>query len=157
MLCFILNPFVLSCVSIDFDSDQQIDQQISQYNVYETIDPPINGYDSEFDDEGEDTTGSESYSITDDERKRQNHLNEFIATENAYVVDMAIVIDVSCLSVGVEDHKVISFSNDQQVFQKPLKARNCITDAESDAIFVNWSRLVRCNQKSLKYSLFTSC
>ncbi|XP_054165582.1 intersectin-1-like isoform X2 [Oppia nitens] len=106
-------------------------QQNEEINIYETIEGDIDyDFDSDFDDEDEDETNhTKSYSITDDERKRQNHLNEFISTENAYVIDMGIVIDV---------------------FQKPLRANNCITDAESDAIFVNWPKLVKCNKRFLK-------
>lgn len=51
-------------------------------------------YFTDDEDNEEEITESE-YSITDDERKRQNHINEFIATEKAYVRDMEIVIDVS--------------------------------------------------------------
>ncbi|CAG2109286.1 unnamed protein product, partial [Medioppia subpectinata] len=116
-------------VEIYREQSQGIDEQISEYE-YNSTDVHSNGFNSDFDDDDdeEDTTGSE-YSITDDERKRQNHINEFISSENAYVVDMAIVIDV---------------------FQKPLKAKNCLTDAESESIFVNWPKLVKCNQKFLK-------
>ena len=92
-----------SCFGNDFTSDEQIDYQFNQINnIYEECIPPNNGFpdggdhqypDEEFED---DTTESESvYSITDDERKRQNHINEFIATEKAYVRDMEIVVDVS--------------------------------------------------------------
>ena len=89
------------CLS-QLTSDEDLDYQNNDNNVYEQI-HENNGYfhefDPEFDDFEEEVTTESEYSITDDERKRQNHINEFIATEKAYVRDMEVVIDVS------PDHK----------------------------------------------------
>jgi hypothetical protein len=92
------------------------DEEIDEYNNgYEEIDP-INYEEEEFEVEDHEfdvedhefdvedhefeveEEEEEPFSISDEERKRQNLINEFIATEKAYIRDMEIVIDVSFMT-----------------------------------------------------------
>ena len=90
-----LNYLNCFCVlGYKFASDQEIITTGNDYNPYVPEQEDNNGWQKgEFSDD--ETSTETEYSITDDERKRQNHINEFITSERAYVRDMEIVIDVS--------------------------------------------------------------
>ncbi len=81
------------------DHEFQVEDHESQVEDHE-----FQVEDHEFDVEEE-----ESFSISDEERKRQNLINEFIATEKGYIRDMEIVIDVSFMN------KIESFFDLSQV------------------------------------------
>uniref|UniRef100_A0AAV2KEG3 Uncharacterized protein n=2 Tax=Knipowitschia caucasica TaxID=637954 RepID=A0AAV2KEG3_KNICA len=62
------------------------------------------------------------------ERKRQGYIHELIQTEETYVEDLELVLDV---------------------FHKPMSESGRLTEDEMAAIFVNWRELIMCNTKLL--------
>ncbi|XP_049819968.1 intersectin-1 isoform X3 [Aethina tumida] len=68
-------------------------------------------------------------SITQEDKKRSESINEFINTERAYVKDMSVV------------HKV---------FERPLRESGIVKKREADEIFVNWQDILQCNKNFLK-------
>ncbi|XP_039981533.1 intersectin-2a isoform X2 [Xiphias gladius] len=67
--------------------------------------------------------------MTPQERKRQGYIHELIQTEETYVEDLELVLEV---------------------FHKPMSESGRLTEAEMVAIFVNWRELIMCNTKLLK-------
>nr|XP_008513524.1 PREDICTED: intersectin-2 isoform X5 [Equus przewalskii] len=63
------------------------------------------------------------------ERKRQGYLHELIQTEERYVDDLQLVVEV---------------------FQKPMMDSGVLTEGEMALIFVNWKELIMSNTKLLK-------
>ncbi|XP_077409636.1 intersectin-2-like isoform X2 [Vanacampus margaritifer] len=63
------------------------------------------------------------------ERKRQGYIHELIHTEETYVNDLELVLEV---------------------FYKPMTESGRLTEAEMAVIFVNWRELIMCNSKLLK-------
>uniref|UniRef100_A0A3Q3M8N3 Intersectin 2a n=1 Tax=Mastacembelus armatus TaxID=205130 RepID=A0A3Q3M8N3_9TELE len=63
------------------------------------------------------------------ERKRQGYIHELIQTEETYVEDLELVLEV---------------------FYKPMAESGRLTEAEMGVIFVNWRELIMCNTKLLK-------
>ncbi|XP_071368727.1 intersectin-2b [Centroberyx affinis] len=68
-------------------------------------------------------------SLSPQERKRQGYIHELIQTEERYVEDLQIVLEV---------------------FHKPMLESGRLTEAEMAMIFVNWKELIACNTKLLK-------
>ncbi|KAM4602595.1 intersectin-2b [Polymixia lowei] len=68
-------------------------------------------------------------SMSPQERKRQGYIHELIQTEERYVEDLQIVLEV---------------------FHKPMSESGRLTEAEMSMIFVNWKELIACNTKLLK-------
>ncbi|XP_073349474.1 intersectin-2a isoform X2 [Pagrus major] len=67
--------------------------------------------------------------MTPQERKRQGYIHELIQTEETYVDDLELVLEV---------------------FHKPMSESGRLTEAEMGVIFVNWRELIMCNTKLLK-------
>ncbi|XP_069578969.1 intersectin-2a isoform X2 [Brachyistius frenatus] len=67
--------------------------------------------------------------MTPQERKRQGYIHELIQTEETYVEDLELVLEV---------------------FHKPMSESGRLTEAEMSVIFVNWRELIMCNTKLLK-------
>ncbi|XP_069014462.1 intersectin-2a isoform X2 [Embiotoca jacksoni] len=67
--------------------------------------------------------------MTPQERKRQGYIHELIQTEETYVEDLELVLEV---------------------FYKPMSESGRLTEAEMSVIFVNWRELIMCNTKLLK-------
>ncbi|XP_059211912.1 intersectin-2a isoform X2 [Centropristis striata] len=67
--------------------------------------------------------------MTPQERKRQGYIHELIQTEETYVEDLELVLEV---------------------FYKPMSESGRLTEAEMGVIFVNWRELIMCNTKLLK-------
>ncbi|KAM6915345.1 intersectin-2a isoform 2-T2 [Xenentodon cancila] len=67
--------------------------------------------------------------MTPQERKRQGYIHELIQTEETYVDDLELVLEV---------------------FHKPMTESGRLTEAEMAVIFVNWRELIMCNTKLLK-------
>ncbi|XP_050927879.1 LOW QUALITY PROTEIN: intersectin-2-like [Lates calcarifer] len=67
--------------------------------------------------------------MTPQERKRQGYIHELIQTEETYVDDLELVLEV---------------------FYKPMSESGRLTEAEMAVIFVNWRELIMCNTKLLK-------
>nr|XP_014267592.2 intersectin-2 isoform X2 [Maylandia zebra] len=67
--------------------------------------------------------------MTPQERKRQGYIHELIQTEETYVEDLELVLEV---------------------FYKPMFESGRLTEAEMAVIFVNWRELIMCNSKLLK-------
>ncbi|XP_038606944.1 intersectin-2 isoform X2 [Tachyglossus aculeatus] len=63
------------------------------------------------------------------ERKRQGYIHELIQTEERYMDDLQLVIEV---------------------FQKRMAESGCLTEGEMALIFVNWKELIMSNTKLLK-------
>ncbi|XP_057199114.1 intersectin-2b isoform X1 [Triplophysa rosa] len=63
------------------------------------------------------------------ERKRQGYIDELIETEEKYIEDLQLVLEV---------------------FHKPMSESGRLTEAEMNMIFVNWRELIQCNSKMLK-------
>ncbi|XP_040283363.1 intersectin-2 isoform X1 [Bufo bufo] len=63
------------------------------------------------------------------ERKRQGYIHELIQTEERYMDDLQLVVEV---------------------FQKPMAESGALTEAEMVMIFVNWKELIMSNTKLLK-------
>ncbi|XP_078107424.1 LOW QUALITY PROTEIN: intersectin-2-like [Sander vitreus] len=68
-------------------------------------------------------------SMSSQEKKRQGYIHELIQTEERYVEDLQIVLEV---------------------FHKPMLESGRLNDAEMVMIFVNWKELLACNSKLLK-------
>ncbi|KAB5517083.1 hypothetical protein PHYPO_G00185360 [Pangasianodon hypophthalmus] len=68
-------------------------------------------------------------SMSCEERKRQGYIHELIETEQTYVQDLELVLEV---------------------FYKPMSESGRLTEAEMSVIFVNWRELIMCNTKLLK-------
>ncbi|XP_041660585.1 intersectin-2a isoform X2 [Cheilinus undulatus] len=68
-------------------------------------------------------------SMTPQERKRQGYIHELIQTEETYVEDLELVLEV---------------------FYKPMSESGRLTEDEMGVIFVNWRELIMCNTKLLK-------
>ncbi|KAK3506610.1 hypothetical protein QTP70_011057 [Hemibagrus guttatus] len=68
-------------------------------------------------------------SMSCEERKRQGYIHELIETEQTYVQDLELVLEV---------------------FYKPMAESGRLTEAEMSVIFVNWRELIMCNTKLLK-------
>ncbi|KAF7662105.1 hypothetical protein LDENG_00246270 [Lucifuga dentata] len=68
-------------------------------------------------------------SLSPQEKKRQGYIHELIQTEERYVEDLQIVLEV---------------------FYKPMSESGRLTEAEMALIFVNWKELLACNTKLLK-------
>ncbi|XP_070781441.1 intersectin-2-like isoform X2 [Enoplosus armatus] len=67
--------------------------------------------------------------MTPQERKRQGYIHELIQTEETYVEDLELVLEV---------------------FHKPMSESGRLTEVEMGVIFVNWRELIMCNTKLLK-------
>ncbi|XP_068197871.1 intersectin-2a isoform X2 [Antennarius striatus] len=67
--------------------------------------------------------------MTIQERKRQGYIHELIQTEETYVEDLELVLEV---------------------FHKPMSESGRLTETEMGTIFVNWRELIMCNTKLLK-------
>nr|XP_014426715.1 intersectin-2 [Pelodiscus sinensis] len=63
------------------------------------------------------------------ERKRQGYIHELIQTEERYMDDLQLVLEV---------------------FQKRMAESGCLTEGEMGLIFVNWKELIMSNTKLLK-------
>ncbi|EMP34253.1 Intersectin-2 [Chelonia mydas] len=63
------------------------------------------------------------------ERKRQGYIHELIQTEERYMDDLQLVLEV---------------------FQKPMAESGCLAEEEMGLIFVNWKELIMSNTKLLK-------
>nr|XP_016851724.1 PREDICTED: intersectin-2 isoform X3 [Anolis carolinensis] len=63
------------------------------------------------------------------ERKRQGYIHELIQTEEKYMDDLQLVVEV---------------------FQKQMAESGCLSEAEMGLIFVNWKELIMSNTKLLK-------
>ncbi|XP_061601328.1 intersectin-2b [Cololabis saira] len=68
-------------------------------------------------------------SLSPQERKRQGYIHELILTEEKYVEDLQIVLEV---------------------FYKPMSESGRLNDSEMTMIFVNWRELLACNTKFVK-------
>ncbi|XP_041649408.1 intersectin-2b isoform X2 [Cheilinus undulatus] len=68
-------------------------------------------------------------SLSPQEKKRQGYIHELLQTEERYVEDLQIVLDV---------------------FHKPMSESGRVKDEEMAMIFVNWKDLLACNTKLLK-------
>ncbi|CAJ1077124.1 intersectin-2a isoform X3 [Xyrichtys novacula] len=68
-------------------------------------------------------------SMTPQERKRQGYIHELIQTEETYVEDLELVLEV---------------------FYRPMSESGRLTEDEMGVIFVNWRELIMCNTKLLK-------
>ncbi|XP_040911658.1 intersectin-2b isoform X2 [Toxotes jaculatrix] len=68
-------------------------------------------------------------SLSPQEKKRQGYIHELIETEDRYVEDLNIVLEV---------------------FHKPMSESGRLNDGEMAMIFVNWKELLACNTKLLK-------
>ncbi|XP_062292716.1 intersectin-2-like [Scomber scombrus] len=67
--------------------------------------------------------------MTPQERKRQGYIHELIQTEETYVNDLELVLEV---------------------FHKPMSESGRLTEVEMNMIFVNWRELIMSNTKLLK-------
>ncbi|XP_061126439.1 intersectin-2-like isoform X3 [Syngnathus typhle] len=63
------------------------------------------------------------------ERKRQGYIHELIRTEETYVDDLELVLEV---------------------FHKPMSESGRLTEAEMGVIFINWRELIVCNSRLLQ-------
>lgn len=63
------------------------------------------------------------------DRKRQDYIHELIDTEEKYVEDLQLVLEV---------------------FYKPMSESNRLSEAEMNMIFANWRELIQCSSKMLK-------
>ncbi|XP_072018783.1 intersectin-1-like isoform X2 [Amphiura filiformis] len=68
-------------------------------------------------------------SLTLMERNRQSRIHELIATEETYVEDLRIAVEI---------------------FKKPIEESGKLTQTELNLIFVNWRELITCNNKLVK-------
>ncbi|XP_051951880.1 intersectin-2a isoform X1 [Xyrauchen texanus] len=64
-----------------------------------------------------------------EERKRQGYIHELIQTEESYLEDLELALEV---------------------FYKPMAESGRLTEAEMGMIFVNWQELIMCSTKFLK-------
>uniref|UniRef100_A0A3Q1HYP9 Intersectin 2b n=1 Tax=Acanthochromis polyacanthus TaxID=80966 RepID=A0A3Q1HYP9_9TELE len=68
-------------------------------------------------------------SLSPQEKKRQGYIHELLQTEERYVDDLQIVLEV---------------------FHKPMSESGRLNDSEMSMIFVNWKELLACNTKLVK-------
>ncbi|XP_037651143.1 intersectin-2b isoform X2 [Sebastes umbrosus] len=68
-------------------------------------------------------------SLSSQEKKRQGYIHELIQTEERYVEDLQIVLEV---------------------FHKPMSESGRLSDSEMAMMFVNWKELLACNSKLSK-------
>uniref|UniRef100_A0A8C1A8R7 Intersectin 2a n=1 Tax=Cyprinus carpio carpio TaxID=630221 RepID=A0A8C1A8R7_CYPCA len=68
-------------------------------------------------------------SMCTEERKRQGYIHELIQTEETYLEDLELALEV---------------------FYKPMAESGRLTEAEMSMIFVNWQELIMCSTKLLK-------
>ncbi|KAK9956426.1 hypothetical protein ABG768_014161 [Culter alburnus] len=68
-------------------------------------------------------------SMCTEERKRQGYIHELIQTEESYLEDLELAVEV---------------------FYKPMTESGRLTEAEMSLIFVNWRELIMCSTKLLK-------
>ncbi|XP_052390302.1 intersectin-2a isoform X1 [Carassius gibelio] len=68
-------------------------------------------------------------SMCTEERKRQGYIHELIQTEETYLEDLELALEV---------------------FYKPMAESGRLTEAEMSMIFVNWRELIMCSTKLLK-------
>ncbi|XP_069549849.1 intersectin-2b isoform X1 [Brachyistius frenatus] len=68
-------------------------------------------------------------SLSPQEKKRQGYIHELLQTEERYVEDLQIVLEV---------------------FDRPMSESGRLSDAEMGMIFVNWKELLACNTKLVK-------
>uniref|UniRef100_A0A673FYI2 Intersectin-2-like n=1 Tax=Sinocyclocheilus rhinocerous TaxID=307959 RepID=A0A673FYI2_9TELE len=68
-------------------------------------------------------------SMCTEERKRQGYIHELIQTEESYLEDLELALEV---------------------FYKPMAESGRLTEAEMSMIFVNWQELIMCSTKLLK-------
>ncbi|XDV43348.1 hypothetical protein PO909_011843 [Leuciscus waleckii] len=68
-------------------------------------------------------------STSPQERKRQGYIHELIETEEKYIEDLQLVLEV---------------------FHKPMSESGRLTEAEMNMIFVNWRELIQCSSKMHK-------
>ncbi|XP_026233590.1 intersectin-2b isoform X2 [Anabas testudineus] len=81
-----------------------------------------------------DSDASQQYPNSQDssspqEKKRQGYVDELLQSEERYVEDLQLVLEV---------------------FHKPMSESGRLTDAEMQMIFANWKELLTCNTKLLK-------
>lgn len=105
--------------------------------------------------------------MTPQERKRQGYIHELIQTEETYVEDLELVLEVwmskhtqyntispvCCLDVEALTIFLLFLSlsvHVSQVFYKPMSESGRLTEVEMGMIFVNWRELIMCNTKLLK-------
>lgn len=67
--------------------------------------------------------------LSPQEKKRQGYIHELLETEERYVEDLQIVLEV---------------------FHKPMSESGRLKDTEMNMIFVNWKELLACNTKLVK-------
>lgn len=98
--------------------------------------------------------------MTPQERKRQGYIHELIQTEDTYVEDLELVLEVPkknplelkhwyCLALFLSYYIIVCVYV-FQVFYKPMSESGRLTEAEMGMIFVNWRELIMCNTKLLK-------
>lgn len=68
-------------------------------------------------------------SMTNIEKQRQNHIYELINTEQDYMNDLSLTLEV---------------------FYNPIAEAKMLTEHELNTVFVNWKELIMCNMKFLK-------
>ncbi|XP_058612265.1 intersectin-2a isoform X2 [Onychostoma macrolepis] len=68
-------------------------------------------------------------SMCTEDRKRQGYIHELIQTEESYLEDLELALEV---------------------FYKPMAESGRLTEAEMSMIFVNWQELIMCSTKLLK-------
>lgn len=88
------------------------------------------------------------------ERKRQGYIHELIHTEETYVEDLELVLEVR-RDVDRKSRRTPGSLKpfpplDNQVFYKPMSESGRLTEEEMGVIFVNWRELIMCNAKLLK-------
>lgn len=108
--------------------------------------------------------------MTPQERKRQGYIHELIQTEETYVEDLELVLEVhthtnvqahsESMNISPELKPLLLFivfhlsfhlhPSATQVFHKPMSESGRLTEAEMGVIFVNWRELIMCNTKLLK-------
>lgn len=100
--------------------------------------------------------------MTPQERKRQGYIHELIQTEETYVDDLELVLEVQTNTQAYSESIQLFFRVwttgivysvslfFPQVFHKPMSESGRLTEAEMGMIFVNWRELIMCNTKLLK-------
>lgn len=86
------------------------------------------------------------------ERKRQGYIHELIHTEETYVEDLELVLEVRS-DADRKSRRTPGSPGDFslcQVFYKPMSESGRLTEEEMGLIFVNWRELIMCNTKLLK-------
>lgn len=92
--------------------------------------------------------------MTPQERKRQGYIHELIHTEETYVEDLELVLEVRTdrerKSRRTPGSVKLFPPLVNQVFYKPMSEAGRLTEEEMGVIFVNWRELILCNTKLLK-------